>query len=121
MKTITREFAQAFGQEWIEAWNSHDLDRILSHYSDGFEMSSPLIAQIMGEPDGMLQGKDNVRVYWEKALKMVPDLRFESIATLAGVGSIVIHYRGANGRLAAEVFFFGPEGLVQKAFANYAS
>ncbi|WP_269507121.1 nuclear transport factor 2 family protein [Burkholderia sp. IMCC1007] len=121
MKTITQEFAQAFSQEWIDAWNSHDLDRILSHYADGFEMSSPLITQIMGGPSGTLQGKDSVRAYWEKALKMVPDLRFESIATLIGAGSIVIHYRGANGRLAAEVFLFGPDNLVQKAFANYAS
>lgn len=121
MNTITPEFAQAFSQEWIEAWNSHDLDRILSHYSDGFEMSSPLIAQIVGEPTGILRGKERVRAYWEKALKMVPDLHFEGIATLAGVGSIVIHYRGASGRLAAEVFFFGPDNLVQKAFANYAS
>lgn len=121
MNTITPEFAQAFSQEWIEAWNSHDLDRILSHYSDGFEMSSPLIAQIVGEPTGILRGKERVRAYWEKALKMVPDLHFEGIATLTGVGSIVIHYRGANGRLAAEVFFFGPDNLVQKAFANYAS
>ncbi|MEW5745619.1 MAG: nuclear transport factor 2 family protein [Nitrospirota bacterium] len=22
-----------FAQEWINAWNSHDLDRILNHYS----------------------------------------------------------------------------------------
>lgn len=121
MNTITPEFAQTFSQEWIEAWNSHDLDRILAHYSEAFEMSSPLIAQIMGEPTGTLQGKDSVRAYWEKALKMVPNLHFESIATLTGAGSVVIHYRGANGRLAAEVFFFGPDGLVQKAFAHYAS
>lgn len=24
--------AQKFAQEWVDAWNSHDLDRIMSHY-----------------------------------------------------------------------------------------
>ena len=47
---ITREFADRFAQEWIDAWNSHHLERVLSHYADDFEMSSPYIAQITGEP-----------------------------------------------------------------------
>jgi hypothetical protein len=36
-------FAQHFATEWMAAWNSHDLDRVLSHYSNYFEMSSPYI------------------------------------------------------------------------------
>jgi ketosteroid isomerase-like protein len=38
---MTAEFAAQFAEEWIAAWNSHDLDRILSHYADDFEMASP--------------------------------------------------------------------------------
>ena len=37
-------FAERFATDWIAAWNSHDLDRVLTHYEDDFEMSSPLIA-----------------------------------------------------------------------------
>ena len=40
--------AQAFADEWIEAWNSHDLDRILSHYSDDAELLSPVAAARLG-------------------------------------------------------------------------
>jgi ketosteroid isomerase-like protein len=116
---ITRELAEKFSTQWIEAWNSHDLDRILSHYSDDFEMSSPYIAQIAGEPSGTLQGKAAVGAYWAKALERTPTLRFELIQTLAGVDSVTIYYRGARG-LAAEVFFFGADGLVVKACAHYA-
>ncbi len=46
---------QGFAQEWIDAWNSHDLDRILSHYADDFQMISPFIMQLMNEPTGMIQ------------------------------------------------------------------
>jgi len=35
---MTNDFAQHFAAEWIEAWNSHDLDKIFSHYVDDFEI-----------------------------------------------------------------------------------
>jgi ketosteroid isomerase-like protein len=41
---ITREFASHLSDEWIASWNNRDLDRILSHYTDHIEMSSPHIA-----------------------------------------------------------------------------
>ena len=115
---ITREFAEKFSKHWIEAWNSHDLNQILSHYSEDFEMSSPYIAQIAGEPSGKLKGKTAVGAYWSKALERMPTLRFEPVQTLAGADSVTIYYRGARG-LVAEVFFFGAEGLVIKACAHY--
>ena len=40
---MTEADAQRFALEWIESWNSHDLERILSHYSDDVEVTSPLI------------------------------------------------------------------------------
>ena len=116
---IDKTFAEHFAIDWIESWNSHDLDRILSHYSDDFEMSSPLIAQIAGEPSGTLQGKQAVGGYWAKALALIPNLRFELVTTLVGANSITIYYRGARG-MAAEVFHFDDAGKVVKAFAHYA-
>lgn len=116
---ITREFADHFTQEWIDSWNSHDLERILSHYTDDFEMSSPYIAQIAGEPSGVLKGKAAVAAYWAKALERAPTLHFELHLTLVGAESLVIYYRGARG-MAAEIFFFTPNGTVTKSCAHYA-
>ena len=45
---MTEAEAQDFAQEWIAAWNSHDLDRILSHYAEDVEVTSPLVEMIMG-------------------------------------------------------------------------
>lgn len=115
---ITREFADHFAQEWIDAWNSHNLERILSHYSDTFEMSSPYITTIVGEPSGMLKGKAAVAAYWAKALERMPTLHFELDSTLVGADSLVIYYRGARG-MAAEIFFFDPQGKVEKSCAHY--
>jgi ketosteroid isomerase-like protein len=116
---ITREFAEHFSAEWIEAWNRHDLDRILSHYAEDFEMSSPYISLIADEASGKLKGKAAVGAYWKAALERMPDLRFEHHATLVGAGSVTIYYRGVRG-MAAEVFFFDAAGAVIKAAAHYA-
>ena len=37
---IDSTWAHEFAREWIAAWNSHDLELILSHYADDFEMAS---------------------------------------------------------------------------------
>ncbi len=115
---IERAFAERFAREWIEAWNSHDLERILSHYHDDFVMSSPRIALVAGEPSGVLKGKAEIGAYWKKALALAPELRFEWIETFVGADCVVLHYRGVRGP-AAEVFFFDGEGRVVRSAANY--
>ena len=54
MQAVNHDFAKHFSSDWIDAWNAHDLERILSHYSDSFEMSSPIIIQLAGEASGRL-------------------------------------------------------------------
>ena len=115
---LTKEFATHFAAEWIAAWNAHDLPRILSHYTDDFEMSSPYIVQLLGEPGGKLKGKAAVGEYWRRALERTPTLHFELVDTLVGVDSLVLYYRGARG-LAAEIFYFNAAGVVTKAGAHY--
>ncbi len=116
---MERRFAGRFAKEWIAAWHSHGLERILENYEDDFGMSSPIIATLAGEPSGTLRGKTAVRAYWAKALEKAPNLRFELLAALAGVDSVTVYYRGHRG-LSAEVLHFGPRGKVRTAFAHYA-
>jgi hypothetical protein len=117
--TITKEWAEAFATEWIEAWNAQDLSRVLSHYTDDFEMSSPFIIQFANEPTGRLSGRERVRLYWQAALQRIPHLRFELLHVFPGASSVVLYYRTSFGRLAAEVLFFDEQGLVYRATAHY--
>jgi hypothetical protein len=115
---ITQAFAEHFAQGWVDAWNSHDLDRILAHYSDDFVMSSPQIAVIASEPSGTLGGKESIRAYWKRALELAPTLHFDLLGVFVGVDTVVLHYVGVRGP-AAEIFFFGADGKVVKAAAHY--
>ncbi len=113
------EDPHAFAQDWVAAWNSHDLNRILSHYAEDFQMTSPFIVRMMNEPSGTIKGKENVRDYWAKALERIPDLHFELIEVLSGVDSITIYYHAVLGRKAAEVLFFNEKGKVSRGIAHY--
>lgn len=72
---LNRDFAEHFAAEWIDAWNSHELNRILSHYADDFEMSSPIIVQLVGEPSGTLQGKKKVGAHWAMGQRHSKEIR----------------------------------------------
>ena len=36
---LTKDEGRSLAEEWIASWNSRDLDRILSHYTDDLEFS----------------------------------------------------------------------------------
>lgn len=116
---LSRTEAEAFAAEWIVAWNSHELARLLSHYAPDFEFSSPIIAQLAGVPSGRLRGHEAMGAYWGKALERFPELRFELESVLWGVNSLVICYRRFDGRKAAEWFEFGADGKVIRSVAQY--
>lgn len=116
---LTHEQARALAHEWVAAWNARDLERVLAHYTDDFEMSSPLIVRLMGEPSGTLTGKAAVSHYWRTAMAGNPDLHFDLLGVYTGANSITIAYRNQKGVPAAEVLFLGEDGRAYRAAAHY--
>jgi ketosteroid isomerase-like protein len=116
---MDKERAQHLAEEWYAAWNDHDLDRILSHYSDDVVFVSPFAVEIAGRADGRLEGKEALRAYFGAALERFPDLKFEPIALMVGIDSVVLHYRSVQDLLAAELMRVGGDGLVSEAIAHY--
>ncbi|MFF1879394.1 nuclear transport factor 2 family protein [Leifsonia sp. NPDC058230] len=96
----------AFAQSWLDAWNSHDIDAVLAHFSDDATFSSPVARELLGESGGVLHGKAAIRGYWEEGLRRIPDLRFELVDVYAGVDVIVINFRNQRGGLVCEVLVF---------------
>lgn len=117
---IDRPFAERFAQEWIEVWNAHDLDAILSHYAEDVVFHSPRISQVMGERIDVVTGKPALARYWGKALATAKDLRFTFERLYVGSDSLTIAYRNHRGQNAAETFVFDGAGLVKESIATYA-
>ena len=109
-----------FEREWIEAWNAHDLDRILSHYRDDVRFVSPFAAGA-GARRGEIRGLSALRGYFELGLASFPELHFQPIAALGGIGSIALHYRSVEEREAIEVMELDARGQVRRAAAHYGA
>jgi hypothetical protein len=116
---IEQSWANEFAKQWISAWNSHDLDRILSHYVDDFEMSSPLIIERKKDPNGVLRGKAAIRDYWAIGLAANPPLRFELIDVHVGVNTIGIVYRSVGRRRVIELLTFNADKEVIRGSGLY--
>lgn len=113
------EQARAFAQHWVDAWNDHDVDAVLSHFRDDAEFSSPFAAQLLPETEGVLRGKQAIRGYWAAGLQRIPDLHFEIVDVYAGVSTIVINYRNQVGGMVDEVLELDGDGLVVRGAGTY--
>jgi len=116
---LTEEQARQLADHWIAAWNSHDLEEIMSHYEDDVTLVSPVALKLLNVPSGMIKGKDALRAYFAKGLEFFPDLNFELIDLMWGVNSLVLYYKNQKGVKAGEFMEIGPTGKVIGVVANY--
>jgi len=111
--------AKAFAEEWVAAWNAHDLERILSHYRDDIEIITPMIKISLGIDTGSLVGKAAIADYWRAALEKMPVLHFELLDVCTGVNSIAVYYKSVMNKLAIEVIEFDDVGKVERVVVHY--
>lgn len=117
---MNEQFAHSLAEDWIAAWNRHDLDAILRHYASDVEFTSPFVTALSADASGTIRGRDALRTYFHKGLTAYPELQFDLIGVLPGVGSLVLYYRSVQGLLAAEMMTVNDEGLIQTVRVHYA-
>ena len=108
-----------FAADWCEAWNAHDLDRVLQHFHEDIIFSSPVAARLFPKDGGVVRGKAALRGYWQEGLRRLPNLRFTVQAVFAGVDTLVIQYLNQSGVSVSEVLIF-EDGLVREGHGTYA-
>ena len=118
---LTAEKAQSLAREWYEAWNSHDLERIVSHYAESVVLISPVAAKLLNDPTGQVKGKQSLRAYFKKGLDAFPQLHFEPIEVMWGLSSIVLHYVNQKGTKSGEFMELDGDGKIVKVIANYSA
>jgi ketosteroid isomerase-like protein len=109
----------ALGREWIAAWNSHDLERVLALYADSSEMTSDRIAALGFDASGTLRGKDSLRMYWRNAFELLPHLHFELIDLFVSPDSVVVSYRNDRGARICEYLRVNTLGMIVQGSANH--
>src|SRR5262245_30660199 len=108
-----------FACQWVAAWNSHNLDVIMSHYDADVVLTSPAAANILDDPSGTVEGNAALRNYFKLGLEVYPNLHFELIDVMFGLSSIVVCYKNQKGTKTAEFMEFGKNGKITRVVANY--
>ena len=116
---VTKELAWELAEEWVAAWNAHDLERIVAHYEDSVELTSPVAVRLLGVADGKVVGKENLRAYFQRGLTAYPQLQFKLEDVLWGLNSVVLYYTNQNGNRTAEFMELSAAGKVAKVVAHY--
>ena len=118
---MTRDEIRQFAEDWVSAWNAHDLEAIMSHYDERVELISPVAQQLLGIPNGKITGKAFLRKYFQRGLEAYPDLHFDLKDVLAGLNSLVLYYANQKGTRTAEFMDLGADGKVTRVVAHYST
>ena len=83
---ITEAEARQFAKDWVLAWNSHDLDAIMTHYGLDVILTSPVAARLLSDPSGTVTGREALRIYFQRGLEAYPNLAFELVDVMKSPG-----------------------------------
>ena len=109
----------AIAKEWIEAFNAHDLQRILVHYHEDVTLSSPVAMRLTGR--AQVEGKAALQRYFETGLKRAPDLKVTLLEVLHGATSLCVRYHtNVRDQTACECMELGADGRVSRVLCHYA-
>jgi ketosteroid isomerase-like protein len=111
------ETAREIAKNWCDAWTRKDLDSIMEHYAEDVKFSSPTVIKRLGIAEGWIYGKLKLREHFSEGLKM-PNLKFDFVDVLLGVGGMCIFYRRETGVLVSDVVELDEDdkGKVVRAF-----
>lgn len=118
---MTYEDAVAHAKDWIEAWNSRDLDRILSHYSRDVVFEAQTVKTRWSKPDGRLQGIAELRKHFARGLELAPELTFHLDQVFLAPSGYAILYTRENGGRVIDAVVLDDEGRAMYVTAYYTS
>lgn len=118
---LTEADARKFADQWVLAWNSHDLNAIMSHYAPQVVLTSPVAARLLNDASGTVSGKEALREYFKRGLAAYPNLAFKLLDVMWGISSLVLYYSNqhGNGNKTGEFMELDAEQKIVRVVANY--
>jgi hypothetical protein len=111
--------ARRYAENWIEAWNSHDIDRIMDFYAESICHITPKLTMLFGSVSDAIKDKDELRDFFLAALKRSPELHFTLTDVFAGAESIVICFDSTTGIYVAVVLILDEHRKITRYMAHY--
>lgn len=78
--------------QWFDAFNEHDLEKLLALYDDDAEHYSPKLKVRQPETNGLIKGKAALRAWWKDAFDRLPTLHYEVVRLTAAEDRVFMEY-----------------------------
>lgn len=106
----------AIAQKWFEAFNEHDLEKLLRLYDADAKHYSPKLKLREPQTNGLVQGKDQLRKWWKDAFDRLPTLHYNVNTLTADTERVFMEYtRKVNNEedmFVAEILEINADGLI---------
>lgn len=104
---MTENILQSIAFRWFDAFNSHQLEQLLSLYDDEAKHFSPKLKTRKPETNGLVEGKEALREWWKDAFERLPSLHYKVTSLTANNDRVFMEYvrnvAGEEDMLVAEV------------------
>ena len=77
---------------WFEAFNSHNLEKLLSLYDDEAKHYSPKLKIRHPETNGLVIGKNALRSWWQDAFDRLPSLNYKVTSLTSNSDRVFMEY-----------------------------
>jgi hypothetical protein len=97
----------SIAQAWFDAFNNHNLEKLLSLYDDEAVHFSPKLKVKQPESNGLIVGKKALKIWWKEAFERLPTLHYKAATLTANSDRVFMEYlrtvANENDMLVAEV------------------
>ena len=98
---------EAIALKWFEAFNTHNLEALLSLYHNDAKHFSPKLKIRKPETNGLVCGKNGLREWWQDAFDRLPTLNYQVTSLTANEQRVFMEYirkvAGEEDLLVAEI------------------
>jgi predicted SnoaL-like aldol condensation-catalyzing enzyme len=77
---------------WFEAFNAHNLEKLLSLYDDDAEHFSPKLKNRHPETAGLVVGKNALQTWWQDAFDRLPSLKYKVTSLTSNSDRVFMEY-----------------------------
>ena len=97
----------AIAKKWFDAFNEHDLAKLLALYDENAKHFSPKLKLRSPETNGLIIGKKALEAWWRDCFERLPTLKYEPTNFIADNNFVFMEYirkvEGEENLLVGEV------------------
>lgn len=89
---MTTQKNLSIAHAWFEAFNTHNLEKLLSLYDEDAQHFSPKLKIRHPETKGLVTGKNALRAWWQDAFDRLPTLNYKVTSLTANDDRVFMEY-----------------------------